>query len=176
MIGHSDAKSVSIPVPDMSALIARLEAAEAGSRELDCLVDAWRMGLSEEVEFRTVGLPTYETPRYFCGPKAMDWIGYDLLRTSPAYTTSLDAALALAERVLPEADVWVGRISGQWEADCEPVGCERHARYVDHEGSTPALALCISVLKAMQPASPIQHRYEAAGEVSPNLKAKAQGG
>lgn len=145
---------------DMQELIARLEAAEAGSRELDCLVDAWRMGLSEEVEFRTVGLPTYEAPRYFCGPKAMDWIGYDLLRTSPAYTTSLDAALALADRVLPGYEVSVAQRKPRhletcaewWHASLFKIRTgvvfDAGPGTISIKSATPALALCIAILKA----------------------------
>jgi hypothetical protein len=127
----------SIPVPDMSALIARLEAAEAGSRELN-----------GDVASATVGF--------------MAWDGEPI-------TQSLDAALALAERVLP--DHMRGPISLCIAGSAEA--------YIDHVdpcgdsvkafGKTPALALCICILWA------IQHGYEAAGVVSPNLKAKAQG-
>jgi len=126
--------------------VERLAAASAGHRILDCHIEAWRMALTEEVEFRTVGHPTYETERYFCGPKAMDWIGYDLLRTAPAYTASLDAALGLAATVLPG---W------RYQLDIAPGGscvlCFDGMGLTDdesHEGQTPALALCLAVLKA----------------------------
>lgn len=105
---------------DLSALIARLEAAEVGSRELDYAIKAWLEPIDEFWALRV----------------AADW------------TTSLDSAIALAERVVPGAEIWIGRIDGQWEADCEPVGCEKHSRFVDHKGRTPALALCTAILRA----------------------------
>ncbi|WP_278070511.1 hypothetical protein [Brevundimonas sanguinis] len=83
-------------------LIARLEAAEVGSRELDALI--WLR---------------FNRPEYSGGVKALEMRGwYDgrghmILETDTGeevaddlgignYTTSLDAALALAERVLGE--------------------------------------------------------------------------
>jgi len=88
---------------DLSALIARLEAAEVGSRELDALI--WLR---------------FNRPEYSGGVKALEMRGwYDgrghmILETDTGeevaddlgignYTTSLDAALALAERVHGEA-------------------------------------------------------------------------
>lgn len=122
---------------DMQELIARLEAAEAGSIELDVAI--W------------------------------DAMGGWSVSHPPAYSSSIDAALALAERVLP--DHMRGPISLCIAGSAEA--------YIDHVdpcgdsvkafGKTPALALCICILWA------IHHGYEAAGEVSPILKAKAQG-
>jgi hypothetical protein len=128
-------------------LITRLEEAAEGSRELDCRVAAWLMTLSGPVEFHVVGPPTYEHERYFCAPAGMDWIGYDLLNSAPAYTRSLDAALALASRVLPGLYMW------NVEYDDEPTGTPASARvYAKTDGrgyaATPAIAMCIAILKA----------------------------
>lgn len=122
---------------DLSALIARLEAAEVGGAELDYLID--------EVfsEWKNIGGGW--AAHKVTGARRNNHFDYP-----DSATTSLDAALALVERVLPGSEVWVGNIEGQWEADCEPAGCERHARYVDHKGATPALALCIAILRAKQ--------------------------
>lgn len=127
------------PVED---LISRLEEAEVGSRELDCLIEAWRMALTDDVEFRVVGPPTYDQERFFCGPKSMDWIGYDLLNVSPAYTTSLDAALALVERqgadpgfILSEALEDMGRIGWSTKHPWAP----QLAKFV-----------CIALLKSLE--------------------------
>jgi hypothetical protein len=106
----------------MTDLIKRLEEAKAGSADLD-----------REVHF-ALGLVKRPRP------------GFSV--NVPVVTTSLDAALALAERLFPGAEVYVGRQEGQWDADCEPVGCDRSAMFVDHKGATPALALCIAILKA----------------------------
>lgn len=108
---------------DLSALIARLEAAEVGSRELDKAVcDAlnWR---------RTDGVWTFPAP----------------------VSQSLDAALALAERVLPgwrvfgisdERDFQVSRGWGAGVGEKTGPGIQ-HAK-----APTPALALVIAILKA----------------------------
>ena len=100
----------------MTDLITRLEEAAEGSRELDRAI--WR-----ELEFDSRGEPT------LC----------------PAYTTSLDAALALAERVLPGCLVSLF-LHGNATASVE---CKTSGR-VKTEGlaTTPALALCLAILKA----------------------------
>ena len=104
-----------------SELVARLEGASEGSRELDAEID---------VVFPSPGTPpNYEWPRELV----------------PAYSTSLDAALALASRVLPGWDFIVGRTNG---------GLTIHAQVGPGEmqfGNTPALALCIAVLRAKEP-------------------------
>lgn len=97
---------------DLSALIARLEAAEVGSRELDYAVKAWLEPIDE----------------YWAIRVAADW------------TTSLDAALALAERL--ELDAWRVTYAAMmnWKAH-------------DPRGSAPKtmpLALCIAILRAKQ--------------------------
>jgi hypothetical protein len=70
----------------MTDLIKRLEEAEEGSRELDCDL-AEMLGEVPVDAFRMHGTMT---GRYGTGPYSA-W-------TAPDYTTSLDAALALAER------------------------------------------------------------------------------
>ncbi len=79
---------------DADELIARLEAATKGSRELNALICGLVEGNGQPIA--TVGVPTYNPPRYFCNPRpAVDWIGYDILYIAMPYTTSLDAALTL---------------------------------------------------------------------------------
>lgn len=94
----------------MDDLIAKLEAAESGSRELDVAI--W------------------------------DALGGWSVNNPPSYTTSLDAALALAERVLPG-----------WFLSLDTSGV--HARLWIGErpsfaglAATAPLALCIAILKA----------------------------
>lgn len=105
---------------DLSTLIARLEAAEVGSRELD-----WAVGAA-----------------LFTGVRGC---------AAPNATTSLDAALALAERVLPgwrvfgisdERDFQVNRGWGAGVGEKTGPGIQ-HAK-----APTPALALVIAVLRA----------------------------
>ena len=163
---------------DMQELIARLEAAEAGSRELgrDVLIG---LNVVREVEptlFYGVG---NEDTWHFGDAAESD--GY--WRILPDPTTSLDAALALADRVLPgwyvgvqpwfhtDPDRVMSRaylIRPDWKL-WNPVGDDWCDQHHGRSCATPALAVVAAILRA------IQHGYEAEGEVSPNLKAKAQG-
>ena len=98
----------------MNDLIKRLEEAEAGSRELDLAI--W----SSQGFIGTLG------------------------EKMGCVTTSLDAALALAERVLPGWDFIIGRTNG---------GLTVHAQVGPEEmqfGNTPALALCIATIRAYE--------------------------
>lgn len=132
---------------DMQELIARLEAAEAGSRELDALV--WLR---------------FNRPEYSGGVKALEmrsWYdgrGHMILETDAGeevaddlgigtYTTSLDAALALAERVLPGFTWRVQRhTSGMFDA---ALWSDPDDNYVGYGRTpSPALSLCIAILKA----------------------------
>lgn len=121
-----------VPVADLSALIAKLEAAEGGSRALDGDV-AWifhpklwgrRNPANGQHQWMTEidGKP----------------------RVLPRYTTSIDAALALAERVLlPGSGIGLCQCSPtDWEAwvGGRPAYAPRYR--------TGPLALCIAILKA----------------------------
>jgi hypothetical protein len=82
----------------------------------------------------------------------------DIHRDPPRVSKSLDAVLAVAERVLPEHDWSVGCLPVSDEADHEEhhrfgALLYAHSRAASREdglghGATPALALCIAVLKA----------------------------
>jgi len=103
---------------DHTSLIARLESAGEGSRELDeavirTLTDAQVVARFGDFEWRPEGVGIW--------------------RAMPSPTTSVDAALALAERVLPK--VW-------WEMTA--AHGERAA------GKTPALALVAAILRASE--------------------------
>lgn len=153
---HS-AEDGSIPVLDMSALIVRLEAAEAGSRELDAAISDELDPIANQHDGYPGRWPFAE--------------GSPLSLRTPAVTTSLEAALALAERVLPGWAWGVSNVPGLISDGIlyQPDGLGGFSTSVRVGHKTPALALCLAILRA------IQHGYEAAGEVSPNLKAKAQG-
>lgn len=134
-------------------LVARLEAAEAGSRELDGAV--WYAVFEPDVEHGSLHVEqTEQGPREVLtcelGSKWADDVG--------PYTTSLDAALALAERVLPGwswtlhsprdpvAPTDNGRpwFSIQNRADLPRPNEGRFSGV----GATPALCVCISILRA----------------------------
>ena len=132
-------------------LIARVEAAEAGSRELDCMIS---------VELRVL------SPHMDVAPWAVNWTGPYATKggrvylvhsdgslgpnwTPPPLTTSLDAALGLVERKLPGIcwgveiglggfDAYVSRNrvgTGHWLSEAF--------------GKTPALALILALLRAL---------------------------
>ena len=151
MIVHSDAKSVSIPVPDMSALIARLEAGEIGSVLDEAISDA----LCKR-KFRTciAGLPDEQG-----GMWMYEFDGH-AASSALRVTASLDAALALAERVLPGYEVSVAQRKPRhletcaewWHASLFKIrtGVVFGAGpgTISIKSATPAVALCIAILKA----------------------------
>lgn len=121
--------------PAVLDLIERLEKAEAGDVALNCAVA------------RVFG---YHVPdRAWSGWHDPDGKHIGL---PPAFTTSLDAALALAERVLPgcfcgvQKNRWAGKA---WTAYLTVADAEGE---IEQDADTPALALCIAVLRATTPA------------------------
>lgn len=145
-------QEASIPGEPLSALIARLEAAEVGSRELDALV--WAILRPEKIKVTGWNKPySDESGRtqveFFLPPKRTRTVTGRLgFPHAEPVTTSMDAALALAERV--RIAPYTGPISltiagsGQAYIDhIDPCGLGIQAF-----GKTPALALCIAILKA----------------------------
>lgn len=137
---------------DLSALIARLEAAEAGSRELDGAIH--RATSPDDLLMADSGSvgrnprPARRQPLRECGfvsdRDLADMMG------SPSVTTTIDAAVAFAERVLGDAFrlALVQRPDTSWDAatlwlDTDP---NREVEY--GHAPTPALALVIAVLRA----------------------------
>lgn len=124
---------------DLSALIARLEAAEVGSRELDAVVyDQLFPRLTRDGK-AVAGFPG-RWP-FHPGSAHDEEVTY--------VTTSLDAALSLAERVLPGWPCWgvatdiPGRIGAVLAKSNRDEGVTGYA-------PTPAPALCIAILRAKQ--------------------------
>lgn len=122
----------------MTDLITKLEEAGEGSRELDGAV--WYAIHEPDVEHGCLHVEqTEQGPLEVLtcelGSKYADCVGH--------YTTSPDAALALAERVCPEAEVIaLSRTkSGGWGAGVNGRVCR---------ASTPALALCAAILRASE--------------------------
>lgn len=130
-------KDVSIP----GELVARLEVATEGSRE----IDAWIADIFDPAPDQHDGF----SGRWPFAP------GSEFDAQVPPVTTSLDAALALAERVLPEG--WGYRLTrtergGHHAATLHwshPVNREAYA-----EARAAALALCIAILRATTPGNP----------------------
>ena len=128
----------------MDDLIVKLEHATEGSRELDACV--WVAVNGKGQPMKEVGPPSYKMPRFFCNPSPdIDWIGYDLLEIAPKYTTSLDAAHSL----VPEEWGWTinhDAIAAVYAPEIE--GDDDLADWGGAPNGTPAIALCIAVLKA----------------------------
>ena len=130
---------------DLTTLIERLEAAEVGNGELSALV------------MQSLVVPGGAVRQ---SPFNGAWCVYDGLRLWEQRggwhrpegwptTTSLDAALALAERVLPGWG-WCIRTddTGQCFANVFPKCPNTDRIYFDVYAATHPLALCIAILKA----------------------------
>ena len=139
----------STPTGSGEGLIARLEAAEVGSRELDgdihrvlfpddlIMTDSGSVG---PVKREAVRKPVKEVPQV-PGDVIADCMGVTF------YTTSLDAALALAERVLPgwvwnmgnDLPCWVHLWIDDRNYDGNPI---------KGDAATGPLAMCAAILRA----------------------------
>lgn len=132
----------------MKDLIEKLEHAGVGSRELDALVSValkldCKPNLTDDLHsLRPIRKDDHCAPGtyWFVQRSGMS------LRTSEPVTTSLDAALALAERLFPDWDWIIGRTNGGLTIHCQFGGKD----YVF--GNTPALALCAAVIRAQSEA------------------------
>ncbi len=129
----------------ISELIERVEGATGPDRELDAAICRHTRHTAEQ--------PDGSWLETFDG-------GYRHTINPPALTASLDAALALCERVLPEA--WPGfqrnRVTDParaWSAWLEifPEGAKDYDTY-DFNAPTPALALILAMLQALQAKDP----------------------
>ena len=133
----------------LSALLERVEACQGPDRELDA--DLWwvlQHGDAERV-FNTgaLGMPTAR-PATLPIPAGLGRAG--VRSYAPAYTASVDAALALIGRVLPGHASAVGTMA--FEVARKPWGCiwtPTGAVLKQAEAATPAMALCAALLAAM---------------------------
>lgn len=134
---------------DLLDLQTRLSAADGPNRILDCAIGV-ALDCFEEA------LPAYEggPARYgyrdgdsFCLPGG----GYAGDMLVPAYTGSIDAAVRLIGAVLP---TWGWRVSKAGADFWSPDGGPLTANWcVPGYGATPAIALCVALLKAKAIAS-----------------------
>ena len=125
----------------LAELIARLEVATAGSRELDIAV-------YEAIGWRRKQF-SKTAPTWLCPPDDGKRIAIEPFNLLPCVTTSIDAALTL----VPEN--WWAEIHARTDTPscvlhefplpCRRVPSERPYVLV---AATPALALCIAALKA----------------------------
>lgn len=117
----------------MTSLIERLEGAEVGSRELDAdLQDAL---FCCQIKRERQLLQSYV---FHMGDGEWELI--------PHYTTSLDAALALVERVLPG---WAWSVGNKAQGGQAYLMRGLGDGLIEGKGASPALALCIALLKVL---------------------------
>lgn len=133
----------------MTDLIATLEGLTEPSREVDALILAWSENRSVRYEDGNLLAKSKHAPYDEC---VLGWIDpgkHDRNFTpqsekQPRFTASLDAAIALVERVLPGWDYIIGHTNG---------GLTIYAQVGSREmyfGATPAIALCIALLRALE--------------------------
>ena len=134
----------------MDDLIERLEAAESGSRELDALL--WAHFHAENIKvldwIEPYGGLAKTQVEFTVPPKRSAWVTSDRgpYRHAEPVSTSLDAALALAERVLGHTEMQI-RIDQSGPAS---VAIEHGFASHVAVGLSPALVLCAAILKANQ--------------------------
>lgn len=143
------------------SLVSRLEGAEAGSRELDFWI-AFELGLLSDVvrdrPSRVEPGPGDELTIYDANGRRAGWVGYHV---STPVTTSIDAALSLAGRVLPgwawnvcgpdrmvapDDRSWAAVAAPEMNGALEPWDLDRETH--EARAATPALALCAAILRA----------------------------
>lgn len=113
----------------MRDLIERLEKASGPDRELD-----WRIAEKFDIPERW--------PTSALWPPFMPKSKYD--KSIPSFTASIDAAVALVERVLPGWNWWLGGI-GRAAVDRK----DPHSRF-EAINASPAIALCLALLRAKE--------------------------
>lgn len=139
-------------------LIAKLQGLSAPSREVDARIAVAvckSAALESSPEATKQGLYYFEE-----GSRADGDCEAFGLAVSPRYTASLDAAVALCERVLPgwKKHMWDAGVFGSilpTAAVLEPDFVRKSIKgepyiKVDGEGPTPAIALLIALLSALE--------------------------
>lgn len=137
----------------LTDLIERLEK-EGGSRELDALVFE-QVGKPMPEKFASLDLPSdswqpaNKYGGYFLEGVGIDHPLFDVHYQCPSYTQSLDAAIALCERVLPDPfwGLHTNRVANVYHAD---VGTRQPHRTWLGSADNPATALCIALLRALE--------------------------
>ncbi len=130
---------------DITSLIEKLEGASEGSVELSCDIG---IALGEWT-------PPKGAERDIYSPDIWRRNGLKYYQPYAEVTTSLDAALALAERVLPGTSPGVSKnvFHGYWSAWLhQNVDGACHVVGDASTSTTPALALCAAVLRAQSEA------------------------
>lgn len=131
-------------------LIARLEAAEVGSRELDASICV----LLQYGGPNSDGATNVRTDGDWEGDLLFEQGSDECCNPIPAVTTSLDAALALAKSVLPSEAMWnishLAVIGGKDFYFCDLYLPETGPEIdTSGDGWSPSLAVCAAILRAL---------------------------
>jgi len=127
---------------DLSALIERLDALTGPDREVDADIFQWFGGKDWDYAYLKVQEP--------CGCPHEMAVDYAGTRYSPKYTASIDAAVALVERVLPGYGLSVETqpvYGGWWDA---AIFNRMPMTIANARKQTAALAVCLATLRALQ--------------------------
>lgn len=127
----------------LSEIIERLEKADGRNRELDCYI--WVAAKGGDARMHYIS-----DSSEFVWERGIDgmWIrAVERFKTVPAFTSSVDAAIALAEKVLPGEPVNMG-----WAQTTETRPWARVGIWSapDATGLTPAIALVLAILSALR--------------------------
>lgn len=128
---------------ELMTLAERVEAAEGPSRELDGLLWCALHGKRFAEAFESYGRPDRTGVAYTEPPKRTRATVH-----VPAYTASLDAALALLESKLHGSHARLQGVGNAWFAEVNPTAAGTFGRW-SANGCTGALALCAALLKAL---------------------------
>lgn len=135
---------------DITSLIEKLEGDAGPSIALDAEI-CWTLERDRATSAfwrGAMGLPRPLPDEFSRLPRGLGMASLEA--GSPNYTASLDAALALAERVLPGVRVMAERFhDGKGWA---MVQCAPESAKIMTDGNTPALALCAAILHAQSEA------------------------
>ncbi|UXO85622.1 hypothetical protein [Brucella intermedia] len=134
-----------------SDLITRLSKLDAPDREVDALIVA-------ELEPHIFDAPGFTPIRpitsFHIDPQGdairFDGGGIMCLSYFPLYTASVDAVIALAERVLPESVARRLIIFNSSPAKAGFDGTPERGKLFYYEAATPAIALCLALLRAKE--------------------------
>lgn len=148
----TDSKKIDDGGPDLSALIEKLEKAEGPDRELDCQIAFATGHFDTKLGY---GLEGSWIER---GSKRDDeWVDVHVRNKGtliyseryPTYTSSIDSAVSLAERVLPS----LSKIQPETYVGGEYHHCEIETEEGDfeaHNCPNVAMAICLATLRALQ--------------------------
>ena len=137
---------------DLRKLLDRCERAEGGERELDAEIDALlRIGTPKMEPWAWANFPVWRPARngsvevvHSDGSGGLNW-------QSQEFTTSIDAAVALVDRVLPRwgRSIYWNNCQGSL-ARVEDIANEQSSG-TDYEarGANDALAVCAAMLRAL---------------------------